>query len=78
MDIINSDVIVLLIPSSLFLIMTILMHSGKGSGLSDIFGARAPYPGARRSSALSTGSHRLLESPHVGVAELGRRARLRA
>jgi len=39
MDIINSVVIVLLILSSLFLIVTILMHSGRGSGLSDMFGA---------------------------------------
>jgi preprotein translocase subunit SecG len=38
MDIINTIVIVLLILSSLFLIVTILMHSGRGSGLSDMFG----------------------------------------
>ena len=34
----NAIVIVLLILSSLFLITTILMHSGRGSGLSDMFG----------------------------------------
>jgi Preprotein translocase SecG subunit len=38
MDMINSVVTVLLILSSLFLIVTILMHSGRGSGLSDMFG----------------------------------------
>jgi preprotein translocase subunit SecG len=35
---INAVVIVLLVISSLFLIITILMHSGRGSGLSDMFG----------------------------------------
>ena len=35
---INAVVIVLLVLSSLFLIITILMHSGRGSGLSDMFG----------------------------------------
>jgi protein translocase SecG subunit len=38
MDIIDSIVIVLLILASLFLIVTILMRSGRGSGLSDMFG----------------------------------------
>jgi preprotein translocase subunit SecG len=52
MDIINSDVIVLLIQSSLFLIVTILMHSGRGSGLSDMFGARGAF-GECRSGASS-------------------------
>ena len=35
---INAVAVVLLVVSSLFLIITILMHSGKGSGLSDMFG----------------------------------------
>ena len=35
---IDAVVIVLLVISSLFLIITILMHSGRGSGLSDMFG----------------------------------------
>jgi preprotein translocase subunit SecG len=36
--VIDTVVIVLLVLSSLFLIVTILMHSGRGSGLSDMFG----------------------------------------
>jgi preprotein translocase subunit SecG len=35
---INAIAVVFLVISSLFLIITILMHSGKGSGLSDMFG----------------------------------------
>jgi preprotein translocase subunit SecG len=35
---INTIVIVLDVVSALFLIITILMHSGRGSGLSDLFG----------------------------------------
>ena len=34
----NTVAIVLLVMSSLFLIITILMHSGRGTGLSDMFG----------------------------------------
>ncbi|MGZ8570627.1 MAG: preprotein translocase subunit SecG [Actinomycetota bacterium] len=45
MDIINNIVIVLLILSSLFLIVTILMHSGRGSGLSDMFGGTSTLSG---------------------------------
>jgi preprotein translocase subunit SecG len=45
MDIINTIVIVLLILSSLFLIVTILMHSGRGSGLSDMFGGTSNLSG---------------------------------
>jgi preprotein translocase subunit SecG len=36
--VINVAAIVLLVASSLFLIVTILMHSGRGTGLSDMFG----------------------------------------
>ena len=42
---INTAVIVLLILSSLFLIITILMHSGRGSGLSDMFGGSSNLSG---------------------------------
>jgi preprotein translocase subunit SecG len=41
----NAVVIVLLILSSLFLIVTILMHSGRGSGLSDMFGGTSTLSG---------------------------------
>jgi len=36
--VLNTVAIVLLVMSSLFLIITILMHSGRGTGLSDMFG----------------------------------------
>jgi preprotein translocase subunit SecG len=36
--VLNTVAIVLLVVSSLFLIITILMHSGRGTGLSDMFG----------------------------------------
>ncbi len=45
MDIVNTIVIVLLVLSSLFLIVTILMHSGRGSGLSDMFGGTSNLSG---------------------------------
>jgi preprotein translocase subunit SecG len=41
----NAVVIVLLILSSLFLIVSILMHSGRGSGLSDMFGGTSNLSG---------------------------------
>jgi preprotein translocase subunit SecG len=44
-DIINTIVIVLLVLSSVFLIVTILMHSGRGSGLSDMFGGTSTLAG---------------------------------
>jgi preprotein translocase subunit SecG len=43
--IVNTIVIALLILSSLFLIVTILMHSGRGSGLSDMFGGTSNLSG---------------------------------
>jgi preprotein translocase subunit SecG len=43
--IVNTIVIVLLVLSSLFLIITILMHSGRGSGLSDMFGGTSNLSG---------------------------------
>ena len=42
---INAIAVVFLIISSLFLIITILMHSGKGSGLSDMFGGSSTLSG---------------------------------
>jgi preprotein translocase subunit SecG len=42
---INTVAVVLLIVSSLFLIITILMHSGRGSGLSDMFGGSSNLSG---------------------------------
>ena len=42
---INAIVIGLLIVSGLFLIIFILLHSGKGGGLSDMFGGGAGLSG---------------------------------
>ena len=42
---INAVAIVLLVLSSVFLIVTILMHSGRGSGLSDMFGGSSNLSG---------------------------------
>ena len=44
---ITTIVIVLLVLSSLFLIVTILMHSGRGSGLSDMFGGMSTLSGGK-------------------------------
>jgi preprotein translocase subunit SecG len=41
----NTIAIVLLILSGLFLIVTILLHSGRGSGLSDMFGGTSTLAG---------------------------------
>jgi len=41
----NAVLIVLLVLSSLFLIVAILMHSGRGSGLSDMFGGTSTLAG---------------------------------
>jgi preprotein translocase subunit SecG len=43
--VINAIAVVLLVISSMFLIITILMHSGKGSGLSDMFGGGSTLSG---------------------------------
>jgi preprotein translocase subunit SecG len=43
--VINAIAVVFLVLSSLFLIITILMHSGKGSGLSDMFGGSSTLTG---------------------------------
>ena len=56
---------VLLVLSSFFLIMSILLHTGKGGGLSDMFG------GGISSSAGSSGvAERNLDRITVGVALL--------
>ena len=56
---------VLLVLSSFFLIMSILLHKGKGGGLSDMFG------GGISSSAGTTGvAAPPLNRPPVGVALL--------
>jgi preprotein translocase subunit SecG len=41
----NTIAIVLLILSGMFLIVTILLHSGRGSGLSDMFGGTSTLAG---------------------------------
>jgi len=43
--VLNAVLIVLLVLSSIFLIVTILMHSGRGSGLSDMFGGSSSLAG---------------------------------
>ena len=42
---VNTIVIVLDVLSALFLIITILLHSGRGSGLSDMFGGTSSLSG---------------------------------
>ena len=41
----NTAVIVIDVISALFLIATILLHSGRGSGLSDMFGGMSTLSG---------------------------------
>jgi preprotein translocase subunit SecG len=41
----NTVIIVLDVASALFLIITILLHSGRGSGLSDMFGGSSSLAG---------------------------------
>jgi preprotein translocase subunit SecG len=41
----NTIVIALLVLSGMFLIVTILLHSGRGSGLSDMFGGTSTLAG---------------------------------
>jgi preprotein translocase subunit SecG len=43
--VINAIAVVFLVISSVFLIIPILMHSGKGSGLSDMFGGSSTLSG---------------------------------
>jgi len=42
---INAVAVVLVVLSSIFLIISILMHSGRGSGLSDMFGGSSTLAG---------------------------------
>jgi len=42
---VNTVVLVIDVLSGLFLILTILLHSGKGSGLSDLFGGGSNLSG---------------------------------
>ncbi|BDA65647.1 MULTISPECIES: preprotein translocase subunit SecG [Actinomyces] len=63
MDVLRIILQVLLVISSFFLIMSILLHKGKGGGLSDMFG------GGISSSAGSSGvAERNLNRITVGVA----------
>jgi preprotein translocase subunit SecG len=43
--VLNTIVIVIQVIASIFLIATILFHSGKGSGLSDMFGGTSTLAG---------------------------------
>jgi len=43
--VINAVAVVLVVVSSIFLIISILMHSGRGSGLSDMFGGSSNLSG---------------------------------
>jgi preprotein translocase subunit SecG len=43
--VLNTVVIVLQVASALFLIVSILLHSGRGSGLSDLFGGGSSLSG---------------------------------
>ncbi|SPT52359.1 preprotein translocase subunit SecG [Actinomyces bovis] len=62
MDVLRIILQVLLVLSSFFLIMTILLHKGKGGGLSDMFG------GGISSSAGSSGvAERNLNRITIGV-----------
>ncbi|WP_172120014.1 preprotein translocase subunit SecG [Actinomyces faecalis] len=63
MDILKIALEVLLVLSSFFLIMTILMHKGKGGGLSDMFGG-----GITSSAGTSGVAERNLNRITVGVA----------
>jgi preprotein translocase subunit SecG len=42
---INAVAVTLVVLSSIFLIIVILMHSGRGSGLSDMFGGSSTLSG---------------------------------
>ena len=65
MNILKIILEVLLVLSSFFLIMSVLLHKGKGGGLSDMFG------GGISSSAGSSGvAERNLDRITVGVALL--------
>jgi preprotein translocase subunit SecG len=57
----NTVIIVLDVLAGLFLIVTILLHSGRGSGLSDMFGGGSNLSGG-------TGMERTLDKITVATA----------
>ncbi|MGZ6544132.1 MAG: preprotein translocase subunit SecG [Actinomycetota bacterium] len=59
----NTIVIVLDVMAGLFLIVTVLLHSGRGSGLSDMFGGGSSLAGG-------TGMERTLDRITVATAVL--------
>jgi len=59
----NTIVIVLDVLAGLFLIVTVLLHSGRGSGLSDMFGGGSSLAGG-------TGMERTLDRITVATAVL--------
>ena len=63
MNILKIILEVLLVLSSFFLIMSVLLHKGKGGGLSDMFGG-----GISSSAGSSGGAERNLNRITVGVA----------
>lgn len=63
MDIIKSIVTILLVISSLLLVLSILLHKGKGGGVSDMFGGGMST--AMRSSGVA---ERNLNRITVGIA----------
>jgi len=57
----NTIVIVIQVIAALFMILTILLHSGKGGGLSDMFGGASSLSGG-------TGLERRLDKATVVTA----------
>ena len=57
----NAVIIVIDIIAALFLIITVLLHSGRGSGLSDMFGGTSTLSGG-------TALERRLDKITVGTA----------
>ena len=53
----NTVIIVIDVIAALFLILTILLHSGRGSGLSDMFGGSSSLSGRDRAGANARPSH---------------------
>ena len=54
----NTIVIVIDVIAALFLILTILLHSGRGSGLSDMFGGSSTLARRHRHGAHARPHHR--------------------
>ena len=53
----NTVIIVIDVIAALFLILTILLHSGRGSGLSDMFGGSSSLSGRHGAGANARPSH---------------------